>query len=292
MNEQIPDILTVDGLKQHFEINEMLTIKAVDGVSFNIKEKEVFGLVGETGCGKSTIAKAVAGFYKPTQGRILYRDMDTSRKEVHDLMHRECQMIFQDSGAALNPRMTVEKIITEPLRLSGTLKEHGELSNDVMQMLKKVGMDDMYKSKYPTELSGGQRQRIAIARSLIMNPKLVIADEPIASLDISIQAQIINLFRDLQQEEGFSFLFIAHDLSVVRYISNRIGVMLHGKIVEMGDTEEIFENPIHSYTKSLLSAIHIPDPLYERNKVFAEYDTQKSLGEELVLKAPGHFVLE
>ena len=285
-------ILEVEGLKQYFEISEELTIKAVDGVSFKIHDGEVFGLVGETGCGKSTIARAVSGIYRPTAGRILYRGLDTSERKVHETMHRECQMIFQDSGAALNPRMTVEKIIQEPLKLNALTGGSDAASDGVQSMLQKVGMDSMYMTKYPTELSGGQRQRVAIARSLIINPKLVIADEPIASLDISIQAQIINLFRELQSASGFSFLFIAHDLSVVRYISNRTGVMLHGRLVELAETEELFENPVHPYTRSLLSAIHVPDPLYERNKVFSEYDTGQPLGEEFVEKSPGHFVLE
>ena len=285
-------ILEVDGLKQYFEINEELTIKAVDGVSFKIMDSEVFGLVGETGCGKSTIARAVSGLYTPTDGRIIYRGQDVKDHHVRDTMHRECQMIFQDSGAALNPRMSVEKIIKEPVKLNGLSADGEKLDQDICDMMGKVGMDIMYLEKYPTELSGGQRQRVAIARSLIMKPKLVIADEPIASLDISIQAQIINLFRELQEEAGFSFLFIAHDLSVVRYISNRTGVMLGGRLVELGDTEEIFENPLHPYTRSLLSAIHVPDPLYERNKVFSEYDHSMELGEELVEKNPGHFVLE
>ena len=272
-------ILEVEGLKQYFEISEELTIKAVDGVSFKIHDGEVFGLVGETGCGKSTIARAVSGIYRPTAGRIFYRGLDTSERKVHETMHRECQMIFQDSGAALNSRMTVEKIIQEPLKLNGLTGGSDATPDGVQSMLQKVGMDSMYMTKYPTELSGGQRQRVAIARSLIINPKLVIADEPIASLDISIQAQIINLFRELQSAAGFSFLFIAHDLSVVRYM-------------ELAETEELFENPVHPYTRSLLSAIHVPDPLYERNKVFSEYDTGQPLGEEFVEKSPGHFVLE
>ena len=285
-------IVDVKDLSLHFKIDEFYTVKAIDGVSFSIKDGEVFGLVGETGCGKSTTARAIAGLYRPTGGDVLYRGSSVTEKSTLDKMHKEVQMIFQDSGAALNPRMTVEKIILEPLRIhhiptnSVTSRERLEF------LLEKTGLDKSHLSKFPQELSGGQRQRVAIARSLMMEPKLVIADEPVASLDISIQAQIINLFKHLQNEHNFTFLFIAHDLSVVRFISDRVGVMLKGKLVETAATEELFNNPIHPYTKSLLSAIHIPDPEYERSKTFLEYNTEQVLGTEMKEMAKDHFVLQ
>lgn len=285
-------IVDVKDLSLHFKIDEFYTVKAIDGVSFSIKDGEVFGLVGETGCGKSTTARAIAGLYRPTGGDVLYRGSSVTEKSTLDKMHKEVQMIFQDSGAALNPRMTVEKIIFEPLRIhhiptnSVTSRERLEF------LLEKTGLDKSHLSKFPQELSGGQRQRVAIARSLMMEPKLVIADEPVASLDISIQAQIINLFKHLQNEHNFTFLFIAHDLSVVRFISDRVGVMLKGKLVETAATEELFNNPIHPYTKSLLSAIHIPDPEYERSKTFLEYNTEQVLGTEMKEMAKDHFVLQ
>lgn len=285
-------IVDVKDLCLHFKIDEYYTVKAIDGVSFSIKDGEVYGLVGETGCGKSTTARAIAGLYRPTSGDILYRGSSVTEKSTLDRMHKEVQMIFQDSGAALNPRMTVEKIILEPLRIhhiptnSVTSRERLEF------LLERTGLDKSHLTKFPQELSGGQRQRVAIARSLMMEPKLVIADEPVASLDISIQAQIINLFKQLQKENGFTFLFIAHDLSVVRFISDRVGVMLKGKLVETAETEELFNNPLHPYTRSLLSAIHIPDPEYERNKTFLEYNTDQPLGTEMKELAEGHFVLQ
>ena len=285
-------IVDVKDLCLHFKIDDYYTVKAIDGISFSIRDGEVFGLVGETGCGKSTTARAIAGIYRPTGGDVLYRGESVTQKSTVDKMHKEIQMIFQDSGAALNPRMTVEKIILEPLKIhhiptnSVTTRERLEF------LLQRTGLDESHLSKYPQELSGGQRQRVAIARSLMMEPKLVIADEPVASLDISIQAQIINLFKQLQKENGFTFLFIAHDLSVVRFISDRIGVMLKGRLVELAETEELFNNPLHPYTRSLLSAIHIPDPEYERSKSFHEYNTEQPLGTEMKEVEKNHFVLQ
>ncbi len=285
-------IVDVKDLSLHFKIDEFYTVKAIDGVSFSIKDGEVFGLVGETGCGKSTTARAIAGLYRPTGGDVLYRGSSVTEKSTLDKMHKEVQMIFQDSGAALNPRMTVEKIILEPLRIHHIPTNSVTSRERLGFLLEKTGLDKSHLSKFPQELSGGQRQRVAIARSLMMEPKLVIADEPVASLDISIQAQIINLFKHLQNEHNFTFLFIAHDLSVVRFISDRVGVMLKGKLVETAATEELFNNPIHPYTKSLLSAIHIPDPEYERSKTFLEYNTEQVLGTEMKEMANDHFVLQ
>lgn len=285
-------IVDVKDLKLHFDIDGDYTVKAIDGISFSIDEGEVFGLVGETGCGKSTTARTIAGIYRPTEGDVLYRGSSVKEKGTVDQMHKEVQMIFQDSGAALNPRMSVEKIIMEPLKIHHISTGSPEVREKLCNLLRTTGLDEGHLTKFPQELSGGQRQRVAICRSLMMDPKLVIADEPVASLDISVQAQIINLFKHLQKEQGFTFMFIAHDLSVVRFISDRIGVMLKGRIVEMAETEELFNNPVHPYTRSLLSAIHIPDPEFERNKVFLEYDHDLELGEELKEVKEGHFVLE
>ena len=285
-------IVDVKDLQLHFKIDEDYTVKAVDGISLDIKDGEVFGLVGETGCGKSTTARAICGMYRPTGGDVLYRGESVQEKATINRMHKEVQMIFQDSGAALNPKLTVQKIILEPLEINHIPVNSAKTKERLDFILSKSGLDASYLSKYPQELSGGQRQRVAIARSLMMEPKLVVADEPVASLDISIQAQIINLFKHLQKEHNFTFLFIAHDLSVVRFISDRVGVMLRGRLVELGETEELFNNPVHPYTKSLLSAIHIPDPEYERNKTFLEYDTDRQLGEKMIEVTPGHFVLE
>ena len=253
-------IIEARHLKQYFKISRRLTIKAVDDVSFGIRKGEIFGLVGETGCGKSTIARLLSGIYRPTGGEVLYHGQG------------RIQMIFQDNAAALNPRMTIRKIIEEPLRITGKLKGGAGHEAHLRQMMSDVGLSEDLLDKLPSELSGGQRQRVAIARSLMVDPELIIADEPVASLDISIQAQIINLFQHLQRLHGFSFLFIAHDLSGVEYISDRVGVMLKGKLVETAPTRELFANPQHPYTKALLSAIHVPDPDIERSKKIIYYN--------------------
>ena len=287
-------LIKVKDLKEHFKINDDFIIKAVDGVSFGIKKNEIFGLVGESGCGKSTLARCIANIYNSTSGEVYYKNRLISGKKPDKkdlaLFEREMQLIFQDSSASLNPRMTVEQIVKEPLVIQKQAKDKARVREMAIMHLKSVGLDEMYLSKYPSEMSGGQRQRVCIARALMLMPSLVVADEPIASLDVSIQAQIIMLFKHLQKEHGFSMLFIAHDLSAVRFVSNRIGVMLKGKLVELA--EELFNNPIHPYTKSLLSSIHIPDPIYERNRVHIDYDKDTPLGETLVEKSKGHFVLE
>lgn len=294
MGEKI--MIEARNLKQYFRISDTYMVKAVDGISFGIREGEVFGLVGESGCGKSTVARSLTGIYKPTGGEIRYGGVCVTGKEADAgkirRMRQEIQMIFQDSAASLNPRMTVEKIILEPYRIQRINAGREEKKRRLLEMMKNVGLSETYLSKTPGELSGGQRQRVSIARALMLNPRLIIADEPVASLDISIQAQIISLFQRLQREEKFSFLFIAHDLSVVRLISDRIAVMLKGKIVELADTEELFQNPLHPYTKSLLSAVHVPDPVYERKKKILYYDPNIRLGEALAEVSPGHFLLQ
>lgn len=269
-------------VKEYFRIHDQLTIRAVDDISFGIRKGEVFGLVGESGCGKSTVARLISGIYRPTEGEVLFRG--NPKKEM--------QMIFQDSAASLNPRMTVEQIILEPLWIQGRKREAASFRQRLEALLEEVGLSVDFLGKYPGALSGGQRQRVAIARSLLLQPGLIVADEPIASLDISIQAQIVTLLQRLQKENRFSLLFIAHDLSVVRLISHRVGVMLQGKLVELADTEELFRHPMHPYTKALLSAIPIPDPVLERQKTIQEYDTSQPLGETMTERAPGHFVLE
>ena len=289
-------ILEVRELKQHFRINDRLTIKAVDGVTFGIRQGEVFGLVGESGCGKSTFARAVTGIYRPTEGEVFYRGALVSGKAADAAAVRqrqtELQTVFQDSAASLNPRMTVEEIILEPFRILPNRPNPQTQREKLLQLMKDVGMAQTYLQKRPGELSGGQRQRVAIARALITDPAFVVADEPVASLDISIQAQIISLFQHMQREHGFTFLLIAHDLSVVRFICDRVGVMLHGKLVELAPTKELFSNPLHPYTQALLSAIHVPDPVYERKKTILEYDTKTPLGGafEEVIKA--HWLLK
>ena len=269
-------------VKEYFRIHDQLTIRAVDDSSFGIRKGEVFGLVGESGCGKSTVARLISGIYRPTEGEVLF----------HGNPKKEMQMIFQDSAASLNPRMTVEQIILEPLWIQGRKREAASFRQRLEALLEEVGLSVDFLGKYPGALSGGQRQRVAIARSLLLQPGLIVADEPIASLDISIQAQIVTLLQRLQKENRFSLLFIAHDLSVVRLISHRVGVMLQGKLVELADTEELFRHPMHPYTKALLSAIPIPDPVLERQKTIQEYDTSQPLGETMTERAPGHFVLE
>lgn len=269
-------------VKEYFRIHDQLTIRAVDDISFGIRKGEVFGLVGESGCGKSTVARLISSIYRPTEGEVLF----------HGNPKKEMQMIFQDSAASLNPRMTVEQIILEPLWIQGRKREAASFRQRLEALLEEVGLSVDFLGKYPGALSGGQRQRVAIARSLLPQPGLIVADEPIASLDISIQAQIVTLLQRLQKENRFSLLFIAHDLSVVRLISHRVGVMLQGKLVELADTEELFRHPMHPYTKALLSAIPIPDPVLERQKTIQEYDTSQPLGETMTERAPGHFVLE
>ncbi|REB10987.1 ATP-binding cassette domain-containing protein [Sporosarcina sp. BI001-red] len=290
-------ILDVRHLQQEFHINKELTIKAIDDVSFTIEKGKIFGLVGETGSGKSTIARTVMGIYPPTNGEVHFKgNMISNKKRFRDnknYTRRNIQIIFQDSAAALNPRMTVAKIIAEPLKINNIVKGKKELEKKIDSLLLQVGLDSSFKSKYPDEISGGQRQRVAIARCIGMEPDLIIADEPIASLDISIQAQIVTLFQQLQREYGFTFLFIAHDLSIIRFISDTVGVMLHGKMMEMAPTKELFENPLHPYTKALLSAVPVPDPIYERNKEILLYDVASlPVDGDMIEVSPGHFVYQ
>lgn len=268
-------LLEVRGLKQYFKTSHKFTVRAVDGVDFVIYPGETYGLVGESGSGKSTIGRSLIRLYDPTAGKILFDGTEISGRlsaKQNDVLRTQMQMIFQDPMACLNPRKKVEDIIAQGLDIHHLCKNHEERSQKVAEILAKVGLSPEHASRYPHQFSGGQRQRVGIARALIMNPKLIIADECISALDVSIQAQVVNLMKDLQKETGTAYLFIAHDLSMVKYISDRIGVLHLGHLVETGTTAEIFANPIHPYTRSLLSAIPHPNPRTERTRVAQTYD--------------------
>ena len=254
-------LLRVENAVKYFPAGIGSTVHAVDGVSFDIREGETLGLVGESGCGKSTLARLVTQLITATSGKIFFGDIELTKLRGEKLRQyrRQLQMIFQDPYSSLNPRMTVGDIIAEPLENFGLLRGRAK-DQRVQELLKIVGLNPYFNNRYPHEFSGGQRQRIGIARALALRPKLIVADEPISALDVSIQAQIINLMEDLQKEFQLTYLFIAHDLSVVRHISDRVMVMYLGKIVEVADSVEIYRNPRHPYTKALLSAIPIPDP--------------------------------
>lgn len=289
-------LLEVKNLKQYFNAGTDNEVKAIDDVSFDIYEGETLGLVGESGCGKTTTGRTIIRLYDPTDGEILF---DGTR--VHDLHGRKAQlefrknmqMIFQDPYASLNPRMKVRDIIAEGINIHGLANSEEEVDQRVEELLSLVGLNKDHASRYPHEFSGGQRQRIGIARALAVNPKMIIADEPISALDVSIQAQVVNLLMELQKEQNLTYLFIAHDLSMVKYISDRIAVMYFGKIVELAPAEDVYNRPLHPYTESLLSAIPLPDPEYERNRKRFTYTPREDNGEEEKMReiAPGHFVL-
>ena len=269
-------LLKVENLTQHFKINKNYTVKAVNGLDFEIYPGETFGLVGESGSGKSTTGRSIIRLYEPTDGTILFDDVDISgklNKETERHLRTNMQMIFQDPMASLNPRKKVLDLIAQGLDVHKLYQSKEERDEMVFKMLERVGLSRDHAYRYPHQFSGGQRQRIGIARALIMNPKLIIADEAISALDVSIQAQVVNLMKRIQKETGIAYLFIAHDLSMVKYISNRIGVMHLGYLVEVGTRDEIFNNPVHPYTKSLLSAIPNPDPIYEKSREILIYDS-------------------
>lgn len=291
-------LLEVKNLKQYFPIDKSTVVKAVDDISFHIYEGETFGLVGESGSGKSTTGRAIIRLYDPTAGEIVFDGKNISSKKldknIKSFVNKNMQMIFQDPMACLNPRMTVMDIIAEGLDIHGLCKTKEERTKTVYELLRTVGLNEQHAGRYPHEFSGGQRQRIGIARSLAIEPKFIIADEPISALDVSIQAQVVNLLRKLQKEKGLTYLFIAHDLSMVKYISDRIGVMHHGRLVELTTSEELYANPLHPYTKSLLSAIPLPDPEHERHRVRIKYDPSVHDYSEHKPKwveiRPGHFI--
>ena len=275
IDENTTPLLTVDHLKQYFKVSGSFTVKAVEDVSFKIYPGETYGLVGESGSGKSTIGRSIIRLYDPTAGEIRFNGLDISgkmSKADSQTLRTQMQMIFQDPMASLNPRKKVEDIIGEGLDIHHKCKNKEERDEMVKAILAKVGLAPEHATRYPHQFSGGQRQRIGIARALIMNPKLIIADECISALDVSIQAQVVNLMKDIQQETGTAYLFIAHDLSMVKYISDRIGVLHLGHLLETGTTDEIFENQIHPYTKSLLSAIPTPNPIVEKTRSAESYD--------------------
>ncbi len=278
-NYDAEPLLKVDGLKQHFRVSSTYTVRAVDGVSFRIYPGETYGLVGESGSGKSTIGRAIIRLYEPTAGSIIFDGEDISgkmsKKETQDL-RTQMQMIFQDPMASLNPRKKVEDIVGEGLDIHHMYSSRAERSRMISDILMKVGLAPEHGSRYPHQFSGGQRQRVGIARALIMQPKMIIADECISALDVSIQAQVVNLMKDIQEETGLAYLFIAHDLSMVKYISDRIGVLHLGHLLETGTTEEIFARPVHPYTRSLLSAIPEPNPRVEKSRIAETYDYRTS----------------
>ena len=281
MQNSYDTLVRVEDLKVHFPIyrgvirRQVGSVKAVDGVSFEIQKGETLGLVGESGCGKTTTGRAIVQLYKPTAGHVYFKDTDlvSLKDEAMRLMRQEIQMIFQDPYASLNPRMTVRDIVAEPLVAFG-LATGKEIDARVKELMNLVRLDPDFIHRFPHEFSGGQRQRIGIARALALNPAFIVCDEPISALDVSIQAQIVNLFEDLQKELNLTYLFIAHDLSMVRHISDRVAVMYLGIIVELAVRNEIYNNPLHPYTKALLSAIPVPDPDHyrKRSRIIMEGD--------------------
>lgn len=279
MTEEV--LLKVENLKMHFPIlagvfrRKVGAVKAVDGVSFEIHQGETLGLVGESGCGKSTTGRAILQLYEPTEGSVYFGDVDlvNLRGEQMRRLRSEMQMIFQDAYSSLNPRMAIGEIIKEPMKIFKTASGK-EADERVDYLLEVVGLSKKYRDRFPHEFSGGQRQRIGIARALALNPKLIVLDEPISALDVSVQAQVINLLEDLQEQFGLTYLFIAHDLSVVRHISDRVAVMYLGRFVELTDKYALYDKPLHPYTQGLLSAVPIPDPVVEetRRRIILEGD--------------------
>ncbi|PWW20039.1 peptide/nickel transport system ATP-binding protein [Cytobacillus oceanisediminis] len=261
-------LLKVNNLKKHFSMGKGQTLKAVDDVSFHIRKGETFGIVGESGCGKSTAGRTIIGLYDRTEGEVIYggRNVHTMTEKERFAFHRKMQMIFQDPYASLNPRSTVQEIISEPMEVHGLYPNKKERLGRVYQLLEDVGLNRDHANRYPHEFSGGQRQRIGIARALALDPEFIIADEPISALDVSVQAQVVNLLKGLQKKKGLTYLFIAHDLSMVKHISDRIGVMYLGHLVELTTSDRLYKNPLHPYTQALLSAIPIPDPDVEDHR--------------------------
>ena len=267
-------LLDVKNLVMHFPLTEGIifqrqvgAVQAVDGVSFHVNRGETLGLVGESGCGKSTTGRAILQLYKPTSGEVVFNGKDLTKLDGGDMrrMRRHLQMVFQDPYASLNPRMTVGNIVSEPMQIHKLVPKN-ERTERVQDLLQTVGLNPYFANRYPHEFSGGQRQRIGIARALAANPDFIVCDEPVSALDVSIQAQVVNLLEDLQDKLGLTYLFIAHDLSVVRHISDRVAVMYLGKIVEMADRNALYDDPLHPYTKALLSAVPIPDPVIEKQR--------------------------
>ena len=263
------NLVDIRNLKEYFNVNvgffKSKPLKAVDDVSFTIKKGETLGLVGESGCGKTTVGRTILNLYKPTAGEIWYDGKQIKSKSDIKEFRKKATMVFQDPYSSLNPRMTVSDIIAEPLDVHDLYTSKEDRRNRVLELMGYVGLNSEHASRYAHEFSGGQRQRIGIARSLAVNPEFIVCDEPVSALDVSIQAQVINMFDELQERLGLTYLFIAHDLLVVRHISDRIAVMYLGKMVELADAEEIYKNPLHPYSKSLLSSVPVPDPKIARS---------------------------
>lgn len=294
INEESKKLVQVKNLKVYFSSDSKNEVRAVDDISFDIYEGETFGLVGESGSGKSTTGRALLRLYNPKEGQILFEDKDVSQiKNGAEMLafRKDAQMIFQDPYASLNGRMKVQDIIAEGMDIHHLVSSKAERNHKVDELLKTVGLNPDHSSRYPHEFSGGQRQRIGIARALAVDPKFIVCDEPISALDVSIQAQVVNLLKELQVEKKLTYLFIAHDLSMVKYISDRIAVMFHGKIVELGTSEDVYNRPLHAYTKSLLSAIPLPDPDYERQRKRIHYQWQVDSPDSALREiTPNHFV--
>jgi oligopeptide transport system ATP-binding protein len=260
-------LLEIKDLRKHFHVGRE-TLKAVDGISLTINRGETLGLVGESGCGKTTAGRVLVRLYEPSGGEVIFegKDVHKARGEEGKVLNRKMQMIFQDPQASLNPRMIVGDIVAEGLDIHGLVGSRKERLDRVQELLEVVGLDKEHANRYPHEFSGGQRQRIGVARALAVDPEFIVADEPVSALDVSIRAQVINLMRRLQEERNLTYLFISHDLSVVKYISDRVGVMYLGQLVELADSDELYENPLHPYTRALLSAVPVPDPDYETER--------------------------
>lgn len=272
-------LLRVKNLKKYFPIRSGFLsrvtgdVKAVDDVTFEVYEGETLGIVGESGCGKSTTGRAIMRLHQPTEGEVYFQDVELTKLSEEEMrkMRKDIQMVFQDPYASLNPRHTVEKILEEPLIVHG-IGDKAERKKRVREYLELVGLSSYHAKRYPHQFSGGQRQRIGIARALMTNPKLIIADEPVSALDVSIQAQVLNLMQKLQKDFNLTYIFIAHDLGVVRHISNRVGVMYLGKMVELSDSEELYANPLHPYAQALLSAVPVPHPQFQKEQLFLKGD--------------------
>lgn len=300
MADKNTKILEIKNLSVHFRSGKRrkkVLVKAVDDISFDVYESETFGLVGESGCGKTTTGRTIIRLYNPTSGSILFQGRDISGRmdrELRKYLTSNISMIFQDPVESLNPRMTIQEIIGEGLKIRGE-KDEKLIQEKVYRMLDRVGLTREHATRYPHEFSGGQRQRIGIARAIITEPSLIIADEPVSALDVSIQAQVINLLNELKEDLGLTIIFIAHNLSVVKYFSDRIGVMYYGKLVELADADDLYKNPLHPYTRALLSAIPQPNPLTEKKRERVKYIPEKvhdySVEKpDFVEIEPGHFV--
>ncbi len=271
------NLLEVKGLKQYYAVKGDFGksggfVKAVDGVDFEVRRGEVFGIVGESGCGKSTLGKSICKLIEPTEGSIVLDGEEISKYTPKQMrpIRKKVQMVFQDPYASLNPRMSIRDIVAEPLIIHGLTKTREETNKAVIELLRRVGLDDYHANRYPHEFSGGQRQRIGIARALAVRPQLIIADEPVSALDVSIQSQVLNLMNQLKKKLNLTYIFVAHDLSVVEHISDRVGVMYLGNFVEVADKYNLYQNPLHPYTRALLSAVPIPDPKAKKDRIILE----------------------